>query len=183
MNIRVEKARRDQVEETARIYIESHQFDFPFLPADHRESLDLATEVEECHAWLDAHSLNCMFVAIAGERMAGYIAVGPNTAEPLTYGGEITGFFVRRDYRRQGIGLRLLNRAGRYLQDAGYDRVLVYTLAQSESAAYYRRLGGMPLRQDTQIFGSEPQEVDILGWEIVDLLAMLSARLQCWIHE
>ncbi len=177
MDICIREARYDELLETARIYIECQQTDFPFLPKAYRDNLDLTEEVEECYEWLEKDPLNRVFVAVERDFMIGYLAVAKNTDEPLAYQGEIAGFFVRKLYRRRGIGLRLLEAAVHYFTQVGYPRLLVYTLYDGESDQYYRRLGGVSLKQVTQYFGGEPQLVDVLGWETEVLGEMVRERL------
>lgn len=177
MTLLIRVATLEEIPETARIYIESHRTDFPFLPEAHTQRLILDKETDECYTWLASDPLNRIFVAMQGERMAGYIAVSRNTLDPIDYEGEIAGFFVRKACRGQGLGLRLLNTALVNLQQAGFTRALVYTLDEGESKRFYQSLGGILLKQVIQFFGGEPQQVDVFGWEIADLQIILTRRL------
>jgi ribosomal protein S18 acetylase RimI-like enzyme len=178
MDILIRQVKDDEITETAFIYIECHQVDFPFLPEAHRRHFDLAQEAAECVEWLASEPVNRLYVAKQFGKMLGYIALGRNTLDPVDYEGEVTGFFVRKAYRQKGLGLRLLEAGSRHLLQAGYAKTLVYTLNLADSARFYRSIGGVLLKQMTQRFGGEPFTVDIYGWQTADLLAEVSQRLQ-----
>lgn len=180
MDIIIREARSDEILETALIYIESQQEDFPFLPEAYTSYFDPDVEVEECREWLEIDPINQIYVAMDGDRMAGYIALSKNSDEFVNYEGEIAGFFVRKSYRGKGIGLRLMKVGAAYLSQMGYKDFLVYTLHYGVSEGFYRRLGGKLLAQVTQNFGGEEQVVDILGYNNSVLLQTIDARLRMY---
>ncbi len=161
----------DLLLETARIYIESQENDFPFLPRSYTHGRNLQAEVRESIEWLESNPENRVFVAMDGAHMAGYAAASRNTGPLSEYEGEINNLYVRKAYRGCGIGLLLMRAAAGYLLEIGCQRLLVYTLAEGESDRFYRHVGGVLLQQITQWFAGEPLMVDIFGYEISALLA------------
>ncbi len=179
MNIVIRPAARDELRETAVIYIECLRDDYCFKPKAILDALNVEEELAECEDWLVSRgSLNRVFVAMGSETMVGYIAVGPNTGEPRDYDGEVSGFFMRRSYRRFGIGLRLLKMGLEYLRCLGFQRVVVYNYRISQANSYYRMLGGKLVWQEIQCPGGMALETDVFGWEIHDFLDTLEHKLE-----
>jgi GNAT superfamily N-acetyltransferase len=179
MSIEIRPAVRAELRETAVIYIECIREDYCFKPQSHLDALDVDKELAECEDWMAASGRpNQVFAALDGERMAGYIAVGPNTGEPREYDGEVCGFFLRKAYRRQGTGLRLLKAGLEYLRDRGFRRVAIYNYHVSAANQYYRGLGGKLVWQEIQHPGGMELETDVFGWEIAEFLEIIEQKLR-----
>ena len=179
MNIEVREMKTEELMETVEIYLECARNDYLHKPSSYLANLDPRAEAEECEEWLYHRSPNNrIFVANMGSAMAGYIAAGPNIDEPFNYEGEVTGFFVRQNYRNLGIGLKLLQETCRYLRSCGYIRVVIYNARPARSNGYYRMLGGQVVRQVMRRVDSLEILVDIFGWKITDLLEAVTLRLE-----
>jgi GNAT superfamily N-acetyltransferase len=178
MELTIRPVTREELPETVRIYLECLRDDYSYKPKAYIEASSLEEELAECVEWMEAPDQpNQIFAAFEGPVMAGYIAVGPNTGEPQDYDGEVTGFFVRRAYRRRGLGLRLLQTGLRYLLELGYRRVVIYNHHIAESNSYYRYLGGEVVYRVCQSPGGMELEVDVFGWEIDRFLDIVTERV------
>ncbi len=164
--------------ETVLIYLECLRSDYACKPQAYLEVKTVEVELAECEQWLyGCGALNRIFVGTDEAVMAGYIAVGANAGPPPGYEGEVAGFFVRKAYRKRGIGLRLLKAGIAYLRDQGYHKVAIYNYHISEANSFYRRLGGEVVWQEIQRPGGMAFETDVFGYEIAALLSTLDRRL------
>ncbi len=176
--ILIRTAEREDLRETVEIYLECLRSDYACKPQAYLNAKNVDVELAECEQWLyQSGHPNRVYVALDGSRMAGYIAVGPNIGGPLYQEGEVTGFFVRRAYRRLGVGLRLLKAGASYLRSLGYSRAVIYNYHESEANGFYRRLGGEVIHQEIQAPGGKPLETDVFCYGIEGLLATLDQRM------
>jgi ribosomal protein S18 acetylase RimI-like enzyme len=86
------------------------------------------------------------FVAIADQRMVGYITVHvrPQAAfYKVKEVGAISGLMVQREYRRTGIGVRLLARARVFFEEQGVQYFTVYTAVANSSAINFYEMNDM----------------------------------------
>ncbi len=80
----------------------------------------------------------CLLIARMNEKLAGCVAV-----RGLDDGDcEIKRLYVRPEYRREGVGRRLVEKAIRFARALGYARMLLDTLpAMTEAQSLYQSLG------------------------------------------
>jgi len=89
------------------------------------------------------------FIAVADGKIVGYITVYIRS-QPRYWRikrvGEISGLMVQKDYRRSGIGSRLLSEATAFCKEKGVEYCTVYTAAGNQGALeFYARNGMAPL--------------------------------------
>lgn len=90
------------------------------------------------------------FIALRGSEIVGYITVciqtQPNFWEVRRI-GHISGLMVRREDRRKGIGMQLLEHARAYFRERGVKYYTVYTAtANSAGIEFYKDRGLEPLQ-------------------------------------
>jgi ribosomal protein S18 acetylase RimI-like enzyme len=179
MNIHIRPIQHHELAETVEIYLASIRDDYSFKPPEYLDALTMAEELNECEEWLYQEGVrNRIYAAFDGELMVGYIALGTNTLEPFEYEGEVTGFFIRKEYRAQGIGLMLLRRGLQYFQELGYTGLVIYNYHISAANAYYRSLGGVVVKQEIQHPGGMELETDIFGYKIDNLMKTVDQKLE-----
>ena len=81
----------------------------------------------------------------------------PRTRVPsMPYSGEIFELSVLPECQGVGFGRRLFNAARQELAEHGYLSTIVWALADNDKAlAFYRRLGGLPIRRAEERFGAD----------------------------
>jgi GNAT superfamily N-acetyltransferase len=175
MTLMIRTIRQEELIETSKIYVDCFQEDYFFIPADYLAQMDYRKEAQECEDWLycQDHS-NMIFGAFDGNHVAGYVAVGRDQNASNQAQGEVCGLFVRKAYRKQGVGTRLLKTGVEYLEGLGFTDVIVYNFRQSASNKYYRDLDGEVVRQEIQEVGGKELAIDIFDWKIGELKAILS---------
>lgn len=88
--------------------------------------------------------------------VGGYVSYGRNRAPSLPFGGEIFELYLAPEYQGMGFGARLFRAAQRDLANNGLDSLIVWTLADNSRAiAFYKHLGGEPVRRASEYFGGE----------------------------
>lgn len=88
--------------------------------------------------------------------IAGYVTYGRNRVPSMPYSGEIFEIYLLPTHQGVGFGRRLFNAARHELAEHGYLSTIVWALADNEQAlAFYRRLGGLPIRQAEERFGDD----------------------------
>ena len=89
------------------------------------------------------------FIVLDGAKVAGGILCNAKLVE-RTDTGRVGSVFVRREYRRRGIGQALMKTAFNTFWQNGVKRIILDTDAESfsESTKFYRRLGMKPYRRE-----------------------------------
>jgi ribosomal protein S18 acetylase RimI-like enzyme len=89
-------------------------------------------------------------------QIVGYSTYGRNRVPSMPYSGEVFEIYLMPEYQGLGFGWKLFNAARRELAEHGYLSTIVWALADNEKAlAFYRRLGGLPIRRAEERFGSD----------------------------
>jgi GNAT superfamily N-acetyltransferase len=111
---------------------------------------------------------SAMFVAESDSGTGGSI-LGLQTVEPFAPYTRamdhvaVIGTYVRRDYRRQGVGQLLFDRTLALARERGYEKIVLYVRAGNTSAiAFYREMGFVPklvLERQIKIEGEYDDEV------------------------
>jgi ribosomal protein S18 acetylase RimI-like enzyme len=80
-----------------------------------------------------------VFVALAGGEVVGYVTVETYSAKKL---GRIVDLAVDAQYRRQGLGSRLITRGLEYMKERGMNLAKIETLTTNEAGqAAYPKMG------------------------------------------
>jgi GNAT superfamily N-acetyltransferase len=100
----------------------------------------------------------------APKQIVGFVKGGPERSKNPEYTGELGAIYLLEDYRRQGIGQRLVLTLVKKLIDHGHNSMLVWVLAKNPYRKFYEKLGGKYLRsQQIEIGGSSYEEI-AYGW-------------------
>jgi L-amino acid N-acyltransferase YncA len=168
-----------EIKETSAIYIECWHNDYAsFIPQEVLWSMDIDNEAKDCKEWLQHDTKNQLFAGFINNEMVGYISVSPHKEEPKYYEVELSGFFVRKDFRNKGYGLKLLYHAVCELINQNVRSIIVYSFKDSKSNSFYRSLGGSEIKKENQYIGSKPMAIECFGWEIKSLYSILSEKVK-----
>lgn len=95
-----------------------------------------------------------ILVLEVGGAICGYATVGPNRARNLPQKGEVYEIYMKPEYQGVGLGTRLFLAARRELTRFGFDTVVVWALADNDSACnFYRNAGGRKVARANERFG------------------------------
>lgn len=105
-------------------------------------------------------------VLLVGETIAGYVNYGGNRTKSLPYGAEIYEIYLDPEHQGLGFGQRLFAAARRDLAIARLGGLVVWALAENESAVgFYQALGGQPVASSTEQFGSKTLDKTAFAWQ------------------
>lgn len=130
---------------------EAHTSDVPAMAACHssEEAADvrMAAYFDGKHHPQNALAARVGYVAIANDVVVGYIAGHQTTRHGCA--GELQYFFVSPDFRRRGIGIRLLKLLAEWFHTRGVERVCVALAADSPPQAkpFCESAGAIPLKK------------------------------------
>jgi len=110
--------------------------------------------------WLSAIRRGSRLVVLDfDETIAGYASYGRNRVRSMPYAGEIFELYLAPEFQGLGFGKRLFDVALQDLTDHGYGSTIVWALAENNRAiAFYRKMGGKPVRTTQEHFGGETRE-------------------------
>jgi ribosomal protein S18 acetylase RimI-like enzyme len=97
-----------------------------------------------------------LLVVDLDRKIVGYATYGRNRVPSMPYSGEVFEIYLAPECQGVGFGRRLFTAARQELAEHGYLSTIVWALADNEKAlAFYRRLGGLPIRRAEERFGSD----------------------------
>jgi GNAT superfamily N-acetyltransferase len=163
----------------ARVHVDSWRAAYAgLLPAGFLANLSYAGREE---VWRRAllHPLHHNFVYVAesaGGQIAGFANGGPERTQQYGYDAELYAIYLLPVYQRRGFGSRLTRAVAARLAAIGYTALLVWVLATNPGRAFYERLGGRQLAEQTIEIGGQPVMEVAYGWpDLAGLLASLDA--------
>ncbi len=172
--MRIRLAKVEDSAALARIQVDSYRTAYAgIFPQDY---LDHFTYEEQTQDWQDLLGGEMTDVLYVAENAAGDIvgyAVGrPGPTNPEGYDGELVSLHVRRDDQRQGIGRRLFTATAAWLQAHGCTSLMLWVLKQNPSRAFYERMGGKLIGEQTITLGDDVQAVEVAyGWSEIARVA------------
>lgn len=110
--------------------------DHPAIREVHDASFDTPNEADLVDALREAGRLWVSLVAAERDRVVGHVAFSPVTLLGATMGVGLAPLAVLPEYRRRGIGARLVREGLRVCAQSGYEWVVVLG-----DPRYYRRFG------------------------------------------
>jgi ribosomal protein S18 acetylase RimI-like enzyme len=100
-----------------------------------------------------------------GSVVCGYATIGPNRARNLSQKGEVYEIYMKPEYQGIGLGTRLFLAARRELARFGFETVVVWALADNESACrFYRNAGGRKVARANERFGEASLSKIAFAW-------------------
>lgn len=116
--------------------------------------------------WKNAIDRKTRIVVLSfGGQIAGYATYGRNRAANLPFSGEIFELYLRPEYQGLGFGRRLFSAVRRDLAGHDVKSLVVWALADNETACeFYRQLGGLPVDTTVERFGDAKLQKIAFGW-------------------
>lgn len=106
-----------------------------------------------------------LLVLTNDKQVVGYATYGRNRVPSMPYSGEIFEIYLRPELQGLGFGRDLFSAARRELAEHGCLSTIVWALAANDKAlAFYRRLGGLPIRRAEERFGDDVLERVAFGF-------------------
>ncbi|WP_299027010.1 GNAT family N-acetyltransferase [uncultured Thermanaerothrix sp.] len=136
------------------------------LPASVLAQLSVAKDARQIREWIaQPRPGSFWWVAEKAGRIVGFASGGPERSGDAIYRGEIYALYVLPAFQRHGIGTRLVVASAQALLQHGLTSMLIWVLAENTPArAFYARLGGQPVREQTLTIGGTSLVEVGYGW-------------------
>ncbi|MFS7222489.1 N-acetyltransferase family protein [Rahnella inusitata] len=117
----------------------------------------------------------CILLAEVDGQLAGFTLASSSSNPEFGEMAEIKFLYVSGDFKRQGIGKRLINEASRHLAEAGYRSAGLGVVEGNEPAVrFYRALGGKEAGRYTDAGPLWRSRNIIYAWPDITLLTAMS---------
>ncbi len=142
------------------------------LPDDYLARLSLP---RQAHGYLEGITGGrAAYVAVAEHQVIGFVTADRSGAGLAD--GEIHTLYVHDDWREQGVGRRLVQRAAARLARAGCRSVFVWVLRDNPSRWFYQRLGGRKAAESTVPVAGKTFAQTAYVWNPIELLLPAPAQ-------
>lgn len=144
----IRTARLEDAEAIARVHVASWRTSYAgIIPDEYLANLSVERRIQ---VWQRTLGDPTLFVYVAEDeagQMTGFANGGPErTGDPL-YRGELMAIYLLEEAQGRGLGRRLLETVAQRLRELGYEKMLIWALAANPAGGFYRKLGGVPLRE------------------------------------
>lgn len=89
---------------------------------------------------------NHQFVLEIGNKVVGFINVGPSEEKEYDKCGEIYAIYIMNDYKGKGYGKKLFEAGKNELKSMGFDKMIIGCLKENPSNSFYMHLGGIYIK-------------------------------------
>ncbi len=113
------------------------------------------------------------FVAETADGVVGFVSGGQNRGEHRDHDAELYAISLRPAFQRQGIGRRLFLECAAALDDQGFERLVLWELADSPFRGFFNALGARVVADRTITLGDVSYPGVGYGWD--DLAALARA--------
>lgn len=160
----------------ARVHVDSWRTTYAGLMPDSilaNISLDKRTQAME--RWIRNQPVNSnTYIVEVDGIIVGFAQCGANRDPEIdrTYAGELYGIYLLKEWQRKGFGKNLVKAVSRFLLSHEIKSMIVWALANNESACrFYAALGGSRVRErEIEIQGQRMLETSY-GWDDLRRLA------------
>jgi GNAT superfamily N-acetyltransferase len=174
LSVRIRKAVVADATAIARVHVDSWRTAYTGIIPD--SYLATLSYDQRENWWKDAIENERSFVFVAEverpKQIIGFVNGGQERSKNSEYTGELGAIYLLEDYRRQGIGQRLVVTLVRKLIDSGQNSMLVWVLAKNPSRKFYEKLGGKYLRSKQIEIGGTSYEEIAYGWKDLRLMIL-----------
>lgn len=114
----------------------------------------------------------CLFLGeTASGEPAGFVSGGPQREASLPYDGELYAIYLLEKAQGQGMGRALLLAVAGFLQQNGFQGMLVWVLKDNPARNFYRAMGGQFVMEKPIEIGGQTLIEEAYGWPgLADLL-------------
>ena len=172
MDFRLREAVFTDAASIARVHIDSWRTTYRGIVSDsHLASLSYDQRENWWKSALE-NEISIVFVAESEEpkQIIGFVKGGQERSNNPEYTGELGAIYLLEDYRRQGIGKRLVITLVKKLIERGHNSMLVWVLAKNPYRKFYEKLGGKYLSSKQIEIGGPSYEEIAYGWKDLDAM-------------
>jgi ribosomal protein S18 acetylase RimI-like enzyme len=97
--------------------------------------------------------------------VVGFASYGNNLEDDPLYQGEIYALYILNEFRKQGLGRRLVSRAASALMELNIASLIIWVLSENPDRRFYERMGGKYLYEKPGLVGGVLLNKVAYGWE------------------
>jgi GNAT superfamily N-acetyltransferase len=122
--------------------------------------------------------IRLVYGAFEDTELLAFAAASIAEVSDAAHGVELNYLFVKKNCRGQGLAVRLIDTLLAEFSGKGFDRVIVYNHHYAPSNAFYRKLGGMVMRQDIQGTPPDRLQIDVFVFGFLTLQQTIAQAVQ-----
>ena len=167
MPLSIRKAQIDDSAHIARVQVDSYRVAYAdFFPPEYLAHFTYEEQTQDWRDLLSSNSDDALYIAEdADGEIVGYALGQPGASAIPPYDSELVALHVCRAYQEQGIGRQLVQAIARQLQQQGCTALMLWVLKPNPARAFYERLGGQWLGEQTIELGETITAVEVAyGW-------------------
>ncbi|MFP5227749.1 MAG: N-acetyltransferase family protein [Acidobacteriota bacterium] len=168
MNIR--PAEPKDASAIARVHLASWKTTYPgIIPQEYIDGLRVENGIARWQIELSGRKAT---VLVAEDRRGvfGFIAGGAIEHPVDGYQGELGAIYLLASHQRKGAGAALVRHLARDLRQQGFANMAVWALEANPACAFYRRLGGVQVAEQTIEIGGKALPELAFGWPQIGVL-------------
>lgn len=98
--------------------------------------------------------------AFENNRLVGFALYRPHLTETIA---QLAALFVSKDYRRQGIAIKLSDAVSRQAKLDGHTKLYVSATPSESAVNFYQRQGFVPTQEtNPELFNLEPEDIHMV---------------------
>ena len=107
--------------------------------------------------------------------VTGFVAFGEESTGKTKYRGELYFIYLLKEYKGQGIGKLLINKAIEELEKANITSMLIWALEKNSTCKFYEYLGGKKTFERYSVYNGENFKDVAYTWDDIKSIKKLSS--------
>ncbi|MED2799759.1 GNAT family N-acetyltransferase [Bacillus thuringiensis] len=171
IQLRIEKAKKEDIKDIARVYVDGWKTTYQGLVTD--DYLESLSYEEAERKWFDLlNSENQTFIYIAindAGKVIGF-AAGQNS-DDKNFAGELYSLYLLKESRGLGAGRQLVSAIAKEFKEKGIESMMVWVMKKNKSGlGFYERMGGEEYLRRKNAFGGMTVDDVAYGWRDISIL-------------
>lgn len=173
----IRKARQDDADAIARVYVDSWQDAFPgVLPLSLLQAMSLKGQTARWQSAILARAPESVLVAEREGAVIGMASLGPARDAGIGYDGEVYSLYVDPAHYGNGAGSALLKEAFAGMAAIGMTSCMIWAHARGQARFFCQAMGGrLVAERATMLMGEKVPEA-AYGWRTLVLAERSTAR-------
>lgn len=163
MTIRIRNSKFGDLAVVAKIYTDNWKETYhDMLPKDFLDSMNYENSEEKWHNFL-TNQENDLFLAIADNHIAGFVATSKDTEVPNAV--YIDSLHISKEFRNKGIGSKLLSYTLNSIKKKQQTATICIMVGNDSARSVYTKLGAVHYKYFEDTFGDTVTQSEKLIWK------------------
>ncbi len=155
----------------AAVHLASWKTTYPgIIPQEYIDGLRVEKGIADWQARLSGEKRPTVLVAEDDCGIFGFAAGGAIMHPVEGYDSELGAIYLLASRQGKGAGAALVRRVARDLRQRGFGSMAVWVLRGNPACAFYQRLGGVQVAEQTIEIGGKPLPEIAYGWPDIGML-------------